>query len=88
MKNEFKEYLETGILGGYHPEQAILREDEDGDVHTTFRDTTCRWENDGYTKERRLVIGGKCFLVSSVFQRNPTATPTEKMLSLIDSEAK
>ena len=88
MKSEFETYMETGILGGYHPEQAILREDEDGDVHTTFRDTTCRWENVGYTTERRLVIGGKCFLVSSVFQRNATATPTEKMLSLIDSEAK
>ena len=58
MKREFEIYMETGILGGYHPEQAILREDEDGDVHTTFRDTTCRWENDSYTKERRLVIGG------------------------------
>lgn len=38
MNNELQEYLTTGMLGAYHPENAILRETEDGHVDTIFRD--------------------------------------------------
>ena len=33
-----------------------------------------------------MVINGKTYLVTSVFPLEPSATPTEKMLSYIDSE--
>ena len=26
MKKDYEEYRDTGILGGYHPEMAVLRE--------------------------------------------------------------
>ena len=35
-------YRDTGILGGYIPEQAKLRRTEAGEVATVFRDTTTR----------------------------------------------
>ena len=45
-------YRDTGILGGYMPECAKLRQTEDGDVATVFRDTTTCMEEDCITKQR------------------------------------
>ncbi len=42
MKKDWEIYRDTGILGGYIPEQAKLRRTEDGEVATVFRDTTTR----------------------------------------------
>ena len=39
MKKDYEVYRDTGILGSYHPEMAILRERCGGEVMTTFRDT-------------------------------------------------
>lgn len=39
MKKDYEEYRDTGVLGGYHPEMAVLREQSDGEVMTIFRDT-------------------------------------------------
>ena len=42
MKKDWEIYRDTGILGGYIPEQAKLRQTENGEVATVFRDTTTR----------------------------------------------
>ena len=39
MRTEYEEYRETGMLGGYDPGGATLRETESGEVLTSFRDT-------------------------------------------------
>ena len=84
---ELQEYMTTGMLGAYHPENAVLRQEEDG-VNTIFRDTSF-WEREGcFVRERRMLIEGKTFHISSVFPEHPTATPTDKMLGLIDTELK
>ena len=84
---EMQEYLTTGMLGAYHPENAILRQEEDG-VNTIFRDTQF-WKREGCSvREREMLIEGKSFHVSSVFHDHPTATPTDKMLGFIDTELK
>lgn len=84
---ELQEYMTTGMLGGYRPENAVLRQEDDG-VNTMFRDTSV-WERDGYfVRERKMLIEGKGFRVTSVFPSHPTATPTDKMLELIDAELK
>ena len=44
MKKDWEIYRDTGILGGYMPECAKLRQTEDGEVATVFRDTTTRIE--------------------------------------------
>ncbi len=85
MRSAWEEYSATGMLGVYHPEDAILRQEEDG-MNTLFRDTSS-WERKGcFVREREMLIEGKCFHVSSVFPGHPTATPTDKMLELIDAE--
>ena len=85
MKTDFEEYKETGMIGAYYPERAIHRRSEGG-VSTTYRDCKSRVTEDSFTKERAMVVNGKTYLVTSVFPLEPSATPTEKMLSYIDSE--
>lgn len=86
MKKDWQEYRDTGMLGAYRPEYAILRKAESGGVTTTFRDTE-HWNRDeGITRERKMLIGGKCFHITSVFPDASTATPTDKLLALIDAE--
>ena len=85
MKTDYEEYKETGMIGAYYPERAFHRR-SDGGVITTYRDCKYRITDDICTKERTMVINGKTYLVTSVFPLEPSATPTEKMLSYIDSE--
>ena len=46
MKKDYEVYRDTGILGGYHPEMAVLREQCGGEVMTTFRDTNYQQRED------------------------------------------
>ena len=86
MKQDWEIYRDTGILGAYRPEQVILRRSEDGGVETLFRDSTAKWEGDDLTRQRAMLVGGKCFLVTSVFPGGASATPTDKLLRLIDTK--
>ena len=83
---DYEEYRDTGMLGAYHPWNAILRGTEDGGIDTIFRDTRYSIQEAGVTMERELLIQGKVYRVTSVFTAAPTSTPTEKMLALIASE--
>ena len=56
MKKDWEIYRDTGILGGYIPEQAKLRRTEDGEVATVFRDTTTRIEGDCIAKQREMYM--------------------------------
>ena len=86
MKTESEIYLETGILGSYRPEEVVLRKAEGGGVDTLYRDAQYTITENEYSRERQMLIRGKCFIVTSVFPTNATATPTDKMLSVIDSD--
>ena len=86
MIKDWQEYRDTGTLGAYHPDRAILRKDETGGIDTIFRDTSHWQRPKGFVRERVMLIGGKRFFITSVFHDAPTATPTDKLLSLIDSE--
>ena len=83
---EYEEYLDTGMLGVYRPETAILWSFEGGGVDTIYRDTRYERQNNSLHRERDMLIQGKVFRVTSVFPDTPTSTPTDKMLALIDSE--
>ena len=86
MKKDWEIYRDTGILGGYMPECAKLRQTENGEVATVFRDTTTHVEEDCITKQREMLIGGKRFCITSVFPAEPYATPTDKLIACIDAE--
>lgn len=88
MKSESEIYLETGILGSYRPEEAVLRKSEDGGVNTLYRDANYTVSEKEYSRERQMLIRGKRFIVTSVFPTDTTATPTDKMLAVIDGELK
>ena len=86
MKKDYEAYRDTGVLGSYHPEIAVLREQRGGEVLTTFRDTNYQQQEDYLESHRKMLIRGKVFLVTSVFPSETIATPTDKLLSLIDAE--
>lgn len=86
MKKDYEEYRDTGVLGGYHPEMAVLQEQRGGEILTTFRDTNYQQREDHLESRREMLIRGKIFHVTSVFPAEATATPTDKLLSLIDAE--
>lgn len=88
MRTEYEEYRDTGMLGGYNPNGALLRETESGEVLTSFRDISYQHQDDHIINQREMLIGGKVFHVTSVFPMDATATPTDKLLSLIDTDLK
>lgn len=85
MKSEYEEYLETGMIGAYHPERAFVKHCENG-VITTYRDCDHQISDSGFVWERLMVVNDKPYLVTSMFPTYTTSTPTEKMLAYIDSE--
>ena len=86
MRTEYEEYRDTGMLGGYCPEHAFLRDAGNGAVVTSFRDASYWQREDHMVSERDILIGGKAFHVTSVFPAEGSATPTDKLLSLIDAD--
>lgn len=86
MKKDWEIYRDTGILGAYRPGMGILRKAESGEVDTIFRDSACWNTDEGFIRKREMLIDGKHFHITSVFSDTPAATPTDKLLSLIDTE--
>ena len=84
--NEYKEYLETGMLGSYRPESAIVKKIDSGAAFAVFRDSVCTHEGNVRVREREMLVKGKRFIISSVFPSDSKATATDKMLSLIDED--
>ena len=85
MTLDFKEYMKTGLLGAYHPDRAVKRE-IDGKVLPIYRDTRYRETDEGTELQREMVVGGRMFLVRSVFPAVSSATPTQKLLRIIDND--
>ena len=83
MKKDYEVYRDTGVLGSYHPEMAVLREQRGDEILTTFRDTNYQQREDHLESQREMLIRGKVFHVTSVFPAEAIATPTDKLLSLI-----
>ena len=80
---EYEEYKQTGMLGSYRPEHALLRETDDG-VQSVFRDTAYYYDEDAVIVERDMMVGKHCFHVTSIFPSQPTATATKKLHVRID----
>ena len=51
-----------------------------------FEDTELKEDGDKLCLERRMKVKGKRFIVSSVFPTEPTLTPTDKLLSIMDKD--
>jgi len=84
-KKESRHYIETGVWGSYET-AGIKDKTIDGKPVPMFEDTEFKKNADSICLERHMEIAGKRFLVSSVFPKTEAATPTDKLLSLIDRE--
>ena len=86
MKKDYEVYRDTGILGGYHPEMAVLREQRGGEVMTTFRDTNYQQRGESPGEPAGDAYPGEGIPCDLCVSRRAIATPTDKLLSLIDAE--
>ena len=51
MKKDYEVYRDTGILGSYHPEMAVLREQSDGEViHTEIPHILQHFQGCGFSR--------------------------------------
>lgn len=86
MKTENEIYLETGILGGYRPEEITQRRLGGGKIMPIFRDTVCTAENGRVELRRQMMVGGRAFTVRSIFNAKSDKTATDRLLKVIDGD--
>ena len=88
MKKDWEIYRDTGVLGDYRPEGAVVSETENGGVVTIFKDTMHWDREEEFVQERLMRIGDMTFHITSVFQNEDkaTSTPTDKLLAHIDMQ--
>lgn len=86
MKSESEIYLETGILGGYRPEEITQRRLSSGKIMPIFRDSDCTAENGRIELRRQMMVGGRVFTVRSIFDARSDKTATDCLLKVIDGD--
>jgi hypothetical protein len=89
--SEYEEYKTTGMIGGYRPENASIIKFTEG-AATTFIDTEMEFDDNPETPKliyrRRMDVGGRAYLVTSVTIPEGISTPTDKLKALNDAELK
>ena len=85
-KKVIQHYLKTGILGAYETAEVDDEMKFDDKVAPCFDDAVTNLGQQRATIRRTMDIGGRTFHICSVFPSNAQHTPTDKLLSLIDSE--
>ena len=86
MKTESEVYLETGILGGYRPEEITQRRLGGGKIIPIFRDTVCTAQNGRTELRRQMMVGDRVFTVRSIFDAGSDKTATDRLLKVIDED--
>lgn len=86
MKSEYEIYLETGILGGYRPEEITQRRLDGGKIMPIFRDAVCTAENGRIELRRQMMVGSRIFTVKSIFAAGSDKTATSNLLKVIDED--
>ena len=86
MKTESEIYLETGVLGGYRPEEITQRRLGGGKIMPIFRDTVCTAQNGRTELRRQMMVGGRTFTVRSIFDAGSEKTATDRLLKVIDED--
>lgn len=83
---QYEEYTQTGMLGGYKPEEMTGRVLENGKVIPLLRDTRYAFDEDKLSLQREMYVGGRVFRVTSVFNLFAEKTATDSILHLIDHD--
>jgi hypothetical protein len=79
-------YWKTGILGSYETAECDDYAERDGKYAPCFDDSLVILGSDTVQTLRCMVIGGKAFRVNSIFPAKDAATPTERLLQLVDAD--
>ncbi|HUM84808.1 MAG TPA: hypothetical protein PLN48_13705 [Lachnospiraceae bacterium] len=82
-----RHYLETGILGAYETTEVVWDEVVDGKCAPCFEDALVVFGTEQTHVDRMMDIDGRSFRIRSVFPAIGH-TPTDKLLTLIDTELK
>lgn len=85
VKNADRHYLETGVWGAYDTAR-IVDVERNGEPVALFADTELKEDADNLCLERQMLIEGRRYCITSVFAPDAAATPTDKMLSVIDTD--
>lgn len=72
---------------GFYGETLPLTRLQDGKAMPIYRDAGVYFDEAGMRTERQMKISGRTFFVTSVFPSMATATPTEKIIKLIDLDS-
>ena len=83
-KSEYEIYLETGIFGGYRPEEITQRRLDGGKIIPIFRDTVCTAQNDHIELRRQMRVRNRIFTVRSIFEAGSEKTATDRLIKVID----
>ena len=86
MKSEYEIYLETGVLGGYRPEEITQRRLGGGKIMPIFRDAVCTAENGCIELRRQMMVGSRIFTVRSIFDAGSDTTATSNLLKVIGGD--
>ena len=88
MKKDWEIYRDTGILGGYRPEQVSGMRKENK-IKPVFQDASYWITDNGAELHREMLIDGRRFIIRSILSASEKAkTPTEQMLQIIDNDLK
>ena len=77
-------YLSTKLLGDYAMAEVEGELEQDGKVAPCFSDSLLYMSKDSALVTRHMEALGRNFHIHSVFPAGPVATPTDKLLRLID----
>ena len=61
-----------------------IKQSVNGKVLPLFRDTSYTETEEGMELKREMGVGGRTFIVRSIFPFSDSATPTQKLLRIID----
>lgn len=63
-----------------------IRQSVNGKVLPLYRDTSYIETEEGMELKREMIVGGRTFIVRSIFPSATSTTPTQKLLRMIDHD--
>ena len=73
------------VLWDKHQERGNrIKQSVSGKLLPLYRDTSYTETEEGMELKREMIVGGRTFIVRSIFPFSDSATPTQKLLRIID----
>ena len=66
--------------------RCAIKQSVNGKVLPLYRDTSYTETEEGMELKRDMIVSGRSFIVRSIFPFSDSATPTQKLLRIIDHD--